>query len=210
MENLEAYSVGLLADVKRKSIEPIALAAGRDERTLQWFLARGAWDHDQARSMMHYRVAARPAQTRIGVLDASGHVKKGDKTPGVQRQWCGEVGKKDNCVVGQHLLYTNNDPDNPFSCMLASDLFLPESWDQDRERCRAAKIPDTVVHRTKWRIGIDQLESAIGHGVRLDWVTFDEDYGNNAILVRTGSAGSASDRRGPVDLLRLGYAAGLS
>jgi SRSO17 transposase len=63
--------------------------------------------------------------------------------------------------------------------MLASDLFLPESWDQDRPRCRAAKIPDTVVHRTKWRIGIDQLESALGHGVRLDWVTFDEDYGNN-------------------------------
>jgi SRSO17 transposase len=180
MKNLEAYSVGLLTDVKRKSIEPIALAAGRDERTLQWFLAQGAWDHDQARAMMHYRLAARRDKLRIGVLDASGHVKKGDKTPGVQRQWCGEVGKKDNCVVGQHLLYTNNDPDNPFSCMLASDLFLPESWDQDRERCRRAKIPDAIVHRTKWRIGIEQLESAIGHGVRFDWVTFDEDYGNNA------------------------------
>lgn len=180
MRNLEAYSVGLLTDVKRKSIEPIALAAGRDERTLQWFLARGAWDHDQARALMHYRVAARKDPMRLGVLDASGHVKKGDKTPGVRRQWCGEVGKKENCVVGQHLLYTNNDPRNPFSCMLASDLFLPESWDQDRARCRAARIPDTVVHRTKWEIGIEQLELAIGHGVRFDWVTFDEDYGNNA------------------------------
>ena len=180
MRNLEAYSVGLLTDVKRKSIEPIALAAGRDERTLQWFLAQGAWDHDGARAMMHYRVAARPDKLRIGVLDASGHVKKGDKTPGVQRQWCGEVGKKENCVVGQHLLYTNNDPANPFGCMLASDLFLPESWDQDRQRCRAARIPDTVVHRTKWRIGIEQLELALGHGVRFDWVTFDEDYGTNA------------------------------
>ena len=179
MANLEAYSVGLLADVKRKSIEPIALAAGRDERTLQWFLAQGAWDHEQARSRMQYRVAARPDKMRIGVLDASGHVKKGDKTPGVQRQWCGEVGKKENCVVGQHLLYTNNDPASPFSCMLASDLFLPESWDQDRQRCRGAKIPDTVVHRTKWRIGIEQLELALGHGVRFDWVTFDEDYGTN-------------------------------
>jgi SRSO17 transposase len=180
LDNLEAYSVGLLADVKRKSIEPIALAAGRDERTLQWFLAQGAWDHDQARALMHYRVAARPDKMRIGVLDASGHVKKGDKTPGVQRQWCGEVGKKENCVVGQHLLYTNNDPANPFSCMLASDLFLPESWDQDRDRCREAKIPDTVVHRTKWEMGIDQLAAALGHGVRFDWVTFDEDYGTNA------------------------------
>jgi SRSO17 transposase len=63
--------------------------------------------------------------------------------------------------------------------MLASDLFLPESWDQDRDRCRAAKIPDTLVHRTKWEIGIEQLELTLGHGVRLDWVTFDEDYGTN-------------------------------
>jgi SRSO17 transposase len=182
LNNLEAYSVGLLADVKRKSIEPIALAAGRGERALQWFLAQGAWDHDQARALMHYRVAARPDKQRIGVLDASGHVKKGDKTPGVQRQWCGEVGKKENCVVGQHLLYTDNDPANPFSCMLDSDLFLPESWDQDRDRCREAKIPDTVVHRTKWEMGIGQLEAAIGHGVRFDWVTFDEDYGSNTQL----------------------------
>jgi SRSO17 transposase len=180
VDNLEAYGVGLLTDVKRKSIEPIALAAGRDERALQWFLAQGAWDHDHARALMHYRVAARQDKQRIGVLDASGHVKKGDKTPGVQRQWCGEVGKKENCVVGQHLLYTNDDPNNPFTCMLASDLFLPESWDQDRDRCRQARIPDTVVHRTKWRTGIDQLAQAISHGVRFDWVTFDEDYGNNA------------------------------
>jgi SRSO17 transposase len=182
LDNLEAYGIGLLTDIKRKSIEPIALAAGRDERTLQWFLAHGAWDHEQSRAMMHYRVAARSDKMRIAVLDASGHVKKGDKTPGVQRQWCGEVGKKDNCVVGQHLLYTDNDPANPFSCMLASDLFLPESWDQDRDRCRQAKIPDTVVHRTKWKIACDQLETAIGHGVRFDWVTFDEDYGSNTPL----------------------------
>jgi SRSO17 transposase len=178
MDNLNAYSIGLLADVKRKSIEPIALAAGRDERTLQWFLAQGLWDHDRARGLMHHRVAARRDSVRIGVLDASGHAKKGDKTPGVQRQWCGELGKNENCVVGQHLLYTDNDPGNPFSCMLASDLFLPESWDRDRDRCRGAKIPDTVVHRTKWKIGTDQLALARSHGIHFDWVIGDEDYGN--------------------------------
>jgi len=178
LDNLNAYSLGLLADVKRKSIEPIALAAGRDERTLQWFLACGLWDHDRARTLMHHRVAARRDSLRIGVLDASGHPKKGEKTPGVQRQWCGELGKTENCVVGQHLLYTDNHPANPFSCMLASDLFLPESWDRDRDRCREAKIPDTVVHRTKWKIGIDQLALARSHGIQFDWVIGDEDYGN--------------------------------
>ena len=113
----------------------------------------------------------------IGVLDASAHPKSGDKTPGVQRQYCGETGKLDNCVVAQHLLYTDNDPTNPFSCVLASDLFLPKGWDEDRARCREAGIPDQVRHRPKWRIGLDQAKQAIGHGVRFAWLTFDEDYG---------------------------------
>jgi SRSO17 transposase len=118
------------------------------------------------------------SENGIGVIDSSVHVKQGDKTPGVQRQWCGEVGKKENCVVGQHLLYTHNDPKNPFTCMLASDLYLPESWAEDRERCRRAGIPDEVVYRPKWRIAIDQVEQAMSNGVRFSWLTFDEEYGS--------------------------------
>ena len=174
----QKYLLGLLADLKRKSIEPIALAAGVAVRTLQEFLAFFAWDHARVNQQLQQLVMDEHAcETAIGVIDASAHVKQGDKTPGVQRQWCGEIGKKENCVVGQHLLYTNNDPKNPFTCMLASDLYLPESWANDRERCREAGIPDEVVYRPKWRIAIDQVESAIGNGVRFAWVTFDEDYG---------------------------------
>ncbi len=76
------------------------------------------------------------------------------------------------------LLYTGNHPTYPFNCVLASDLYLPESWDEDRDRCREAGIPDEVVYRPKWRIAIDQVEDAIGHGVRFSWSTFDEDYGS--------------------------------
>ena len=174
----EKYLLGLMADLKRKSVEPIALAAGVAVRTLQEFLAFFVWDHERVNQQLQQLVVdEHDCETAIGVLDASGHVKQGDKTPGVQRQWCGEVGKQENCVVGQHLLYTNNDPENPFTCMLASDLYLPESWANDRERCRAAGIPDDVDYRPKWRIGIDQIESAIGNGVRFAWMTFDEDYG---------------------------------
>jgi len=174
----ERYLLGLMADLKRKSIEPIALSAGVAVRTLQEFLAFFVWDHARVNRQLQQLVADEHNDgTGIGVLDASGHVKQGDKTPAVQRQWCGEVGKKENCVVGQHLLYTNNDPKNPFTCMLDSDLYLPQSWADDRARCRAAKIPDDVVYRPKWRIGIDQIESAIGNGVRFSWMTFDEDYG---------------------------------
>jgi len=177
-DHLSDYGAGLLADLKRKSIEPIALAAGQDERTLQWFLSNALWDHERARAMLQYRVAARPEARGIAVLDSSGHPKSGDKTPGVQHQWCGQLGKQNNCVVGQHLLYTDNHPSNPFSGMLASDLYLPQSWDEDRLRCRAAGIPDDVVYRPKWKMGIDPLQQALGNGIRFEWVTFDEEYGN--------------------------------
>jgi SRSO17 transposase len=92
--------------------------------------------------------------------------------------WRGESGKVDNCVVGQHLLYTDNDPKNPFSCTLASDLYLPEGWASDRPRCEEAKIPNEVTYRPKWRIAIDQVQEAVGNGVRFSWLTFDEDYGS--------------------------------
>ena len=175
----EKYLLGLMSDLKRKSIEPIALAAGVAVRTLQEFLAFFVWDHERVNHQLQQMVADErpPNETRIGVYDASAHVKQGDKTPGVQRQWCGEVGKEENCVVGQHLLYTNNNPQNPFTCMLNSDLYLPKSWADDRERCRRAGIPDEVVYRPKWRIAIEQTESAMKNGVRFDWITFDEDYG---------------------------------
>jgi SRSO17 transposase len=175
----QRYLLGLLADLKRKSIEPIALAAGVAVRTLQEFLATFEWDHERVNRLLQQRVMdLHGSENAVAVIDASGHVKQGTKTPGVQRQYCGEVGKRENCVVGQHLLYTNNDPANPFTCMLASDLFLPESWANDRERCRAAGIPDELGYRPKWRIAIDQLTAAIGNGVRFAWVTFDEEYGS--------------------------------
>ena len=180
-EHFQCYLLGLLADLKRKSIEPIALSAGVAVRSLQEFLAFFKWDHQRVNDELQRLVAnehgGASAVGGIGVLDASAHPKSGGKTPGVQRQYCGQTGKIDNCVVGQHLLYTDNDPTNPFGCVLASDLFLPKSWDEDRARCQEAGIPDHVRHRTKWRLGLDQVQQAIGHGVRFAWVTFDEDYG---------------------------------
>jgi len=177
------YIACLMAEIKRKSIEPIALAAGVPVRTLQEFLAFFVWDDERINDALHRMVADEyDAPHAIGILDASGHPKSGDKTPGVQRQWCGRSGKVDNCVVGQHLLYTDNDPKNPFCCVLASDLFLPKSWAADRDRCREAGIPDELEHRTKSQIALDQLAHALGNGVRFEWVTFDEDYGQNPRL----------------------------
>ena len=176
---LETYVVGLISDIKRKSIEPIALAADVPVRTLQEFLSSFRWDHGRAERQLHQMVAERHAcGDAIGVIDGSGHHKQGDKTPGVQRQWCGETGKIDNCVVGQHLLYTDNDPANPFGCVLCSDLFLPKKWDADRERRKEAKIPAELHHRPKWRIALEQVGRAVGNGVRFSYLVFDEEYGS--------------------------------
>jgi len=105
----------------------------------------------------------------VGIIDETSFVKKGDKTAGVQRQHCGAVGKQENCVVSVHLGYATPDP-RGFHTMLDGDLYLPrQSWHEDRERCRAAGIPEQVVYRPKWRIALEQLRRARGNGVRLAW-----------------------------------------
>jgi SRSO17 transposase len=178
------YCRGLLSDLPRKSVEPIALAAGCAVRTLQEFLTHHRWDYAQMRDEMQRRVARdhlpAPGTTTadglgvIGMIDETSVAKKGDKTPGVQRQHCGASGKQDNCIVTVHLAASCD----TFRALLDSDLYLPEStWHEDRDRCKAAHIPDTVVYQAKWRLGVAQVKRALGNGIRLDWLTFDEDYG---------------------------------
>jgi len=171
------YSLGLLAHFDRKSIEPIALWIGAAVRTLQLFLSQFVWDHARIESRLRRMIMdEHGSENAIGGIDASAHAKQGDKTPGVQRQWCGESGKIDNCVVGQHLVYTDNDPTNPFTACVASDLYLPKSWIEDEARRREAHIPDDAVYRPKWRIAADQVDASLADGVRFSWITCDEEY----------------------------------
>lgn len=179
--HLGVYCRGLLSDLKRKTVEPIALAAGTPVRTLQEFLRDHEWYQDQARDLLQGEVASKlkdlPRDDRgtVGLIDETGIAKKGTKTPGVQRQHCGELGKTDNCIVTVHLGVAHG----RYKTLVDRDLFLPEDWSDDRERCRAAGIPDTLVHRPKWKIALEQIDRAKGNGIVLNWVTFDEDYGKS-------------------------------
>ena len=105
--------------------------------------------------------------------DETSAVKQGTKTPGVQRQYLGCVGKVDNGIVTVHLGVCKG----RFKVLIDADLYLPQDWSNDRPRCRAAGIPDDVVYRPKWQIALEQLDRACANGVRLDWLTFDEEYG---------------------------------
>jgi SRSO17 transposase len=176
---LNVYCRGLLSDLPRKSAEPIALASGTAVRTLQEFLKDHAWSFRQTRTTLQEDVAATLPTLpdddlgTVGVVDETGTRKKGTKTPGVQRQHCGEIGKVENCVVTVHLAVAKG----RYKTLVDAALFLPQSWDQDRPRCRAAGIPDEVVYQPKWQLALRQVLRARANGVALDWLTFDEGYG---------------------------------
>jgi len=176
--HFETYLLGLMDDLPRKNVEAIALASGVAVRTLQEFLSQLRWDHGRVHEIYQHLVAdGHASEEAIGVIDTSGHPKQGDKTPGVQRQYCGESGKIDNCVLGVHLLYTDNDPANPFSCMLDSELYVPRRWVDDAARCREAGIPDGRPYQPEWQIAVDLIHEAMSNGIRFSWMTFDESYG---------------------------------
>jgi len=173
--HLASYVKGQLSDLPRKSVQPIADFNGTPRRTLQEFLDWSPWDRGLVRDRAQQLVVRDHADPQaIGIIDDSGHPKSGNKTACVQRQWCGNTGKTDNCVVSVHLSYASFD--TRFRTMLDSDLFLPEhGWD-DPERRKQAAIPDDVVYRPKYEIALDQVRHALANGVSFAWLTFDEWY----------------------------------
>jgi SRSO17 transposase len=185
--HLAVYVEGQLSDLNGKNVEAIAKRARVPVRTLQEFLSLLKWDHDRMRDRLQEIIVAEHAgKHAIGILDETSFVKKGDKTPGVQRQHCGAVGKQENCVVTVHLGYAVGD----FHCLLDGELFLPESWSADRERCDEAGIPKDMVHRPKWRIGLELYDAARAGGIVFEWLVFDEGYGGKPPFLR-----ALNDRR---------------
>jgi SRSO17 transposase len=179
-DHLGTYVRGLLADLPRKSVEPIALRAGTPVRTLQEFLKDHVWDAAAVRDQLQRHAAGLLAALpdpdglgTVGLIDETSAAKSGAKTPGVQRQYLGCVGKVDNGIVTVHLGVCRG----RYKALLDFDLYLPQSWSDDRRRCREAGIPDAVVYRPKWQLALEQLDRARANGVSCDWLTFDEEYG---------------------------------
>jgi SRSO17 transposase len=177
--HLQTYVRGLLSELPRKSVEPIALQAGTPVRTLQEFLKDHDWEAAAVRDLRQQEVAQQLSTMPddglgvVGLIDETSTVKQGTKTPGVQRQYLGCVGKVDNGIVTVHLGVCKG----RYKTLLDGDLYLPKSWSDDRPRCRAAGIPDDLAYRPKWQIALEQLDRATAQGVDLDWLTFDEEYG---------------------------------
>jgi SRSO17 transposase len=164
---------GRLSALQRKTSEPIAHQAGRHRKPVQHFVGAGAWDDEAVMAELRHDVAEELGDPQaVLVVDSSGFPKKGTASCGVARQWCGRLGKIDNCQVGVFLSYAAPGGHAP----LDRRLFLPRDWATDRKRRRKTRVPREVVFQEKWRIGLDLLQRS-GPDVPHGWVVGDDEFG---------------------------------
>src|ERR1700676_3551127 len=164
---------GKLTGLQRKTIEPIATQAGLKRRPLQLFVGAGAWNDRVVLDELRRHVTAELAdEDAVFVLDPSAFPKKGVASCGVARQWCGCLGKLDNCQVGVFLAYVA--PRG--KTLLDAGLYLDQDWAADAKRRAATFVPTTVAFAEKWRIGLDLLDRARAT-LAGDWVAGDDEFG---------------------------------
>jgi SRSO17 transposase len=178
------YGVGLMSEIDRKSIEPIAALFCKDaaprcngmHQTLHRFVSEVPWDdaHVRARGA-DYAVAALRAQAplEVGIVDDTGVVKAGTKSVGVDRMYCGRIGKIENCQVAVGLAVANGID----AVAIDMELYLTHTWTSDPVRRAACKIPEEVEFRTKPQLGIMMLCEAAARGIRPEVIVADSDYG---------------------------------
>ena len=169
------YVSGLVAGLERKNGWTLAEHAGAAcPDGMQRLLRRADWDVDGVRDDLRAYVVEHLGD-RDGVLiaDDTGFLKKGTRSAGVQRQYSGTAGRTENCQVGVLLAYASRYG----HALIDRELYLPQSWAEDRERCRAAGIPDETEFTTKPRQAQAMIARAVAAGVPFAWFTADEAYG---------------------------------
>lgn len=175
-----AYIRGLLADVKRKNCWQVAEVMGFDDpQAMQRLLYEAQWEDGAVRrKLREVTVTELGYQPGVGVIDESGFVKKGEHSVGVQRQWCGRLGKVENCQVGVFLGYVT-----PLgSTFLDCELYLPRSWCDDAARRQDVRVPSAVEFQTKPELALAMLEQVWSEGIPMQWVVGDTVYGNSPTL----------------------------
>jgi SRSO17 transposase len=163
---------GKLSGLQRKTSEPIAIQAQRHRKPVQHFVGAGAWDDEAVMAEVRRHVDEELSDASgVLVVDGSAFPKKGAESCGVDRQWCGRLGKLENCQVGVFIGYAGRDGHAP----LDRRLYLTEDWANDRQRREKCHVPVEVVFQEKWRIGLDLLERCrdVQHG----WIAADDEFG---------------------------------
>jgi SRSO17 transposase len=167
------YLAGLLSDVQRKNAEAIAYRYDLDRQVIQRFVGEVDWDHDPFLDELTRQVAREIGRPdAVLVFDPSAFPKKGDASVGVQRQWCGRLGKVENCQVGVFLGYVSDAE----QALVDFRLYLPREWAKDRKRRKRAGVPKAIKYRTRHELALEMLQvrgGSLPHG----WVAGDDEMG---------------------------------
>jgi SRSO17 transposase len=167
---------GLLSGLDRKTCEPIAIEAGLPRKPVQFFVGNGKWDDEAVMGELRTHVREELAEPGgVVVIDPSGFPKKGTESCGVGRQWCGRLGKVDNCQVGVFLAYAAQAGYAP----LDRRLYLPKDWAGNAARRAKCHVPPEVKFQEKWAIALSLLERSLP-GLAHGWITGDDEFGRSA------------------------------
>jgi SRSO17 transposase len=181
-EPFRDYCLGLMMPVARKSVEPLAAVAAparvsAKHQSLLHFVGQSPWSDEaliaRVREWVLPRMVERGGPIAAWIIDDTGFPKKGRHSVGVARQYCGQLGKQDNCQVAVSLSIANEKASLP----IAWRLYLPEPWAQDPELRDKAKIPDDVGFQTKPQIALDQIRAAVATGTPAGVILADAGYG---------------------------------
>jgi len=174
------YVAGLLSDLKEKNAESIAYLLDQERDPLQKFLGQSPWEHCPLLGTLAKQVGQQLGCAEgVLVFDPSAFAKKGTASVGVQRQWCGRLGKVENCQVGIYLGYVGRQE----HALVDVRLYLPRQWTQDRSRCTKAGVPRKTRFRTRHQLALEMLQA---QGPRLPhcWVAGDDEMGRSTAFRR--------------------------
>jgi len=175
-QNATTVIRGLLSGLERKTCEPIAIEAGLARKPIQFFVGSGKWDDEAVMAELRTHVREGLAEPEgVVVIDPSGFPKKGTQSCGVDRQWCGRLGKVDNCQIGVFLAYAAKAGYAP----LDRRLYLPEDWANDGARREKCHVPPEVRFQETWRIALELLDRSLP-GLPHGWIVGDDELGRAA------------------------------
>jgi len=174
--NAKHYVSGLMSDLDGKDVESIAYLHDRERQGLQKFIGQSEWDHRPLIAELARQVANDLGESDgVLVFDPSAFAKKGTESVGVQRQWCGRLGKVENCQVGIYLGYVSRRD----HALVDTRLFLPKEWANRKRRRNKAGVPTEVRFRTRHELMLEMLDE---HGAVLPhaWIAGDDELGRSS------------------------------
>jgi SRSO17 transposase len=173
VEHALTFVQGLLSDVEKKNVESIAYRFGEDRMPLQWFVGVSDWNDEALRDVLIKQVGQQlGCADGVIVFDPSAFPKSGKESVGVARQWCGRLGKIDNCQVAVYMGYVSAKE----HALVDMRLYMPKEWTKDKARREKAGVPKNVRYRTRHQLCLEMLER---NGAKLphSWIAGDDEMG---------------------------------